>query len=106
VAVPARRGHVEDRVAVEEAGRLSMNEGLRVSMGGCTWARMRHSAATCVAAEPPRAKGQLQTLAAGAHADVIVLGGDSLEDIGLLADPAAHMPLVIQAVPLFGSADT
>jgi hypothetical protein len=37
---------------------------------------------------------------------VIVLDGDPLEDIGLLADPAAHMPLVIQAVPLFGSADT
>jgi hypothetical protein len=28
---------------------------------------------------------------------VIVLDGDPLQDIGLLADPAAHMPLVIQA---------
>jgi hypothetical protein len=28
---------------------------------------------------------------------VIVLDGDPLEDIGLLADPAAHMALVIQA---------
>jgi imidazolonepropionase-like amidohydrolase len=54
-------------------------------------------AATCVAAELLRAEGQLGTHAAGAHADVIVLGGDRLEDIGLLADPAAHMPLVIQA---------
>jgi hypothetical protein len=27
---------------------------------------------------------------------VIVLDGDPLEDIGLLADPAAHMALVIQ----------
>ncbi len=44
VAVPARRGHVEGRVAVEEAGRLSMNEGLRVSMGGYTWARVQNSA--------------------------------------------------------------
>jgi imidazolonepropionase-like amidohydrolase len=54
-------------------------------------------AATCVGAELLRADGQLGTLAAGAHADVIVLDGDPLEDIGLLADPAAHMPLVVQA---------
>jgi imidazolonepropionase-like amidohydrolase len=54
-------------------------------------------AATCVAAELPHAEGQLETLAAGAHADVIVLDGDPLEDIGLPADPAAHMPLAIQA---------
>jgi imidazolonepropionase-like amidohydrolase len=75
-----------------------MNEGLRVSMGGCTWARMRNScAATYVAAGLLRTESQLETLAAGAHADVIVLDGDPLEDIGLLADPAAHMPLVIQA---------
>jgi hypothetical protein len=48
-----------------------------------------------VAAELLRAEGQLETLAAGAHADVIVLDGDPLEDIGPLADPAAHMALVI-----------
>jgi imidazolonepropionase-like amidohydrolase len=54
-------------------------------------------AATSVAAELLHAEGQLGTLAAGAHADVIVLDGDPLQDIGLLADPAAHMPLVIQA---------
>jgi imidazolonepropionase-like amidohydrolase len=41
-----------------------------------------------VTAEPLRAEGQLETLAAGAHADVIVLDGDPLEDIGLPADPA------------------
>jgi imidazolonepropionase-like amidohydrolase len=29
--------------------------------------------------------------------DVIVLDGDSLEDIGLLTDPGAHMALVLQA---------
>jgi hypothetical protein len=85
---------------------LSMNEGQRVPAGGCPWARMRNSAATCVAAELLRAEGQLETLAAGDHADVIVLDGDPLEDIGLLADPAAHIALVIQAVPSSGSADT
>ena len=81
-----------------------MNEGLRVPMGG-TWARMRNPAATCVAAGLLRAEGQLKTLAAGAHADVIVLDGDPLEDIGLPADPAAHIALAIQAVPSCGSAD-
>jgi imidazolonepropionase-like amidohydrolase len=54
-------------------------------------------AATCVGAELLRADGQLGTLAPGAHADVIVLDGDPLQDIGMLADPAAHMPLVVQA---------
>jgi hypothetical protein len=59
-----------------------------------------------VAAELLPAESQLPTLAAGAHANVIVLDGDPLEATGLLADPAAHMPLVIQAVPSSGSADT
>ena len=77
---------------------LSMNEGLHVPMGGCTWARARNSARRRAwRRELLRAEGQLETLAAGAHADVIVLDGDPLEGIGLLADPAAHMPLAIQA---------
>ena len=67
---------------------------------------MRNSAATGVAAERLRAESKLQTLAAGAHADVIVLDGDPLEDIVLLADPAAHMALVIQAGGVAGSVDT
>jgi imidazolonepropionase-like amidohydrolase len=54
-------------------------------------------AATSTGAELLRAEGELGTLATGAHADAIVLDGDPLEDIGLLTDPAAHMPLVIQA---------
>jgi imidazolonepropionase-like amidohydrolase len=98
MAVPARRGHAEGRVAVDEAGRLEHERGParvdgRLHLG--TGAELR--AATCVAAELLRAEGQLEALAAGAHADVIVLEGDPLEDIGLLADPAAHMPLAIQA---------
>jgi imidazolonepropionase-like amidohydrolase len=31
--------------------------------------------------------GEIGTLAPGAHADLLVLDGDPLEDIGLLADP-------------------
>jgi imidazolonepropionase-like amidohydrolase len=60
-------------------------------------------AATSTAAELLRAEGELGTLAAGAHADVIVLDGDPLEDIGRLADPAAHMPLVVQAGAVAGA---
>jgi imidazolonepropionase-like amidohydrolase len=53
--------------------------------------------ATSVAASLLRAEGKLGTLAVGAHADAIVLADDPLADIGVLADPAKHMPLVIQA---------
>jgi len=52
--------------------------------------------ATSEAAVLLRAEGQLGTLTIGAHADMVVLDGDPLHDIGVLADPAAHMPLVVQ----------
>ena len=53
-------------------------------------------AATTVAAQLLGAAGDLGTLAVGAYADAVVLDGDPLADIGVLADPAAHMPLVVQ----------
>lgn len=53
-------------------------------------------AATTVAAELLGAAGHLGTLAVGAYADAVVLDRDPLEDIGVLSDPAAHMPLVVQ----------
>lgn len=52
--------------------------------------------ATSVAAELLCAEGELGTLAIGARADAVVLDADPLSDIGVLADPAAHMPLVVQ----------
>ena len=97
MAVPTQRGHGGGRIAVKEAGQLEHERGPARVKGGCTWARMRDSTATRVAAERLRAEDQPGTPAADAHADVIVLDGDPLEDIGLLADPAAHMALVIQA---------
>jgi imidazolonepropionase-like amidohydrolase len=54
-------------------------------------------AATSTAAKLLCAEGELGTLAPGARADLVVLDADPVEDIGVLADPAAHMPLVIQA---------
>jgi imidazolonepropionase-like amidohydrolase len=52
--------------------------------------------ATLTAAQLLCAEGRLGTLAVGALADLIVVDGDPLEDIAVLADPAAHMPLVVQ----------
>jgi imidazolonepropionase-like amidohydrolase len=52
--------------------------------------------ATSIAAQLLCAEGRIGTLDVGAHADLVVLDGDPLTDIGLLADPALHMPLVIQ----------
>ena len=52
--------------------------------------------ATCVAASLLGADGSLGTLAVGADCDLVVLDGDPLEDIGVLADPVTHMPLVVQ----------
>jgi hypothetical protein len=49
---------------------LSMNEGLRVSMGGRVWAWMRNSATTCVAVELLRAEDRL-----GGCPDQAGLGG-------------------------------
>ncbi|WP_425570194.1 amidohydrolase family protein [Nonomuraea rosea] len=53
-------------------------------------------AATTGAAELTGMAGELGTLAVGAHADLLVLDGDPLADIGVLADPA-HIRHVVQA---------
>ncbi|MET8865150.1 amidohydrolase family protein [Nonomuraea sp. NPDC004580] len=53
-------------------------------------------AATTGAAELVGLTGELGTLAVGAHADLLVLDGDPLEDIGVLADPE-HIRHVVQS---------
>jgi imidazolonepropionase-like amidohydrolase len=53
-------------------------------------------AATTGAAELVGQAGELGTLAVGAHADLLVLDGDPLRDIGVLADPG-HLRHVVQA---------
>jgi imidazolonepropionase-like amidohydrolase len=52
--------------------------------------------ATSIAARLLGAEGELGTLEPGARADLVVVDDDPLQDIGVLADPAKHMPLVIQ----------
>ncbi|MEV4564452.1 amidohydrolase family protein [Nonomuraea sp. NPDC049419] len=53
-------------------------------------------AATTGAAELVGLTGELGTLAVGAHADLLVLDGDPLEDVGVLADPK-HIRHVVQS---------
>lgn len=53
--------------------------------------------ATSVGAEILMQEGRLGCVAAGAHADLLVVDGDPLADIGLLADGARHLDLVMRA---------
>ncbi|MGW5162770.1 amidohydrolase family protein [Nonomuraea wenchangensis] len=54
-------------------------------------------AATTGAAELVGMAGEIGTLAVGAHADLLVLDADPLEDVGVLAEPARHLRHVVQA---------
>ncbi|MEO3867568.1 amidohydrolase family protein [Nonomuraea sp. B12E4] len=54
-------------------------------------------AATTSAAELTGLTGEAGTLAVGAHADLLVLDGDPLEDIGVLAEPDKRVRHVVQA---------
>jgi imidazolonepropionase-like amidohydrolase len=53
--------------------------------------------ATVEAAKVLQMEGQIGTLAPGAHADLIVVDGNPLEDLGLLTGQGQHMPLIMQA---------
>jgi imidazolonepropionase-like amidohydrolase len=53
-------------------------------------------AATVVAARVVRMEGKIGVIAPGAFADLLVVDGNPLEDIGILADPAAHLHLVMK----------
>ena len=52
--------------------------------------------ATIDAAKVLRMGGQIGTIAPGAFADLIVVDGNPLDDLGLLAEQGAHMPLILQ----------
>jgi imidazolonepropionase-like amidohydrolase len=53
--------------------------------------------ATLHAARLLNQEGEIGTLAPGAHADLVVLDGNPLDDLTVLAEPDRHMPLVVQA---------
>ncbi|WAL68090.1 amidohydrolase family protein [Amycolatopsis cynarae] len=61
--------------------------------------------ATSVAAELVGMTGEAGTLAPGAHADLLVVDGDPLADIGVLAEPK-HLRHVIQAGRIVGGHGT
>ncbi len=52
--------------------------------------------ATSVAAEMMLLQGQIGCIAPGAHADLLVVDGDPLADIGLLAADGAHLRLIVR----------
>ena len=52
--------------------------------------------ATSINAELLQRPGELGVISAGALADIIVVDGDPLEDLGLLQDQGAHIPVIMQ----------
>jgi imidazolonepropionase-like amidohydrolase len=53
-------------------------------------------AATVTAARLLRMEGQIGAVVPGAHADLLVIDGNPLEDIGVLAEPDAHVQLIMK----------
>jgi imidazolonepropionase-like amidohydrolase len=54
-------------------------------------------AATVTAARLLHMEGQVGVIQPGAFADLLIVDGNPLEDIGVLADPAGHLQLVMKA---------
>lgn len=52
--------------------------------------------ATVIGAELCRMKGEVGVIAKGAHADLIAVDGNPLDDITLLQDNGAHLPLIMR----------
>ena len=52
--------------------------------------------ATTVAADLLGMSGEIGVVQPGAHADFVVVDGDPLEDVAVLADPAANLRVVVQ----------
>jgi imidazolonepropionase-like amidohydrolase len=53
--------------------------------------------ATSVNAEILQRAGELGTIAPGAHADILVLNRNPLEDLSVFRDPVANIPIVVKA---------
>jgi len=57
--------------------------------------------ATVVGAELCRMTGEIGVIAEGAHADLLVVDGDPLGELSLLAGDGAHMPLIMRGGQVF-----
>jgi imidazolonepropionase-like amidohydrolase len=53
--------------------------------------------ATAVNAELLMEKGMLGVIAEGAHADLLVIEGNPLADVGVLLDPQENLKLIMKA---------
>jgi imidazolonepropionase-like amidohydrolase len=53
--------------------------------------------ATFVNAELMGQAGRLGVIAPGAHADLVVVDGNPLDDLGLLQHQGRHLPLIMKA---------
>jgi imidazolonepropionase-like amidohydrolase len=58
-------------------------------------------AATTVGAEVVRMQGQVGVIAPGAFADLLIVDGNPLEDIGVLANPEEHLLMVMKAGQIY-----
>jgi imidazolonepropionase-like amidohydrolase len=58
-------------------------------------------AATSTAARLLRMSSKVGTIAPGAYADLLVVNGNPLEDIGLLAEPAQHLQLIMKGGQIY-----
>ena len=52
--------------------------------------------ATLIGAEILRMQGKLGTLKPGAYADLLLIDGNPLKDLGLFQDQGAHIPVIMQ----------
>jgi imidazolonepropionase-like amidohydrolase len=57
--------------------------------------------ATVVGAELCGLEGEAGIVAKGAHADLVVVDGDPLDNVGLLQDDGAHLPLIMRGGRVF-----
>ena len=60
-------------------------------------AQMVIASATHIAAKLCRMEGEIGVIAPGAHADMIVVDGNPLNDLSLLTRQGAHMPIIMKA---------
>lgn len=59
------------------------------------------ASATHVAARVIRKEGEIGTIAPGAYADMIAVDGNPLDDLALLTEQGAHMPLIMRDGQIF-----
>ncbi len=100
-------GHVSLRIYAEAGVPMAFGSDLRGEMHQCQSEEFRIRAdalgnleairsATSIAAALLQREGELGTVRAGALADLLVVDGDPLADIGLLTGQGEHLALVMQ----------